>query len=381
MEQATDSPFSELPEALVEEMLNQCDNLGQELSRSFQELFDRKEEVREKLKKMIKTDRDITFAPSHPTSCGVDGSYAIEKLLSTDIVAMAGVAVEGLAPPTEKRHWPKPRHFSNVLTVSHRYDSTNIVRAIMMAKEIQLACRAPHDIVFFDGSLTIPVIYFNQAFNSLKDSPKKLVDLFMKGNGEFKNIVVTFESFYEILRSPRSDKLYVGLPKYTTKSEIAEMLNMHGHEDRSLLTFTLKPGEYIGPLALKKKSDQDWHLNNIPKEIEKIASGVIDAVNNLNVIYYRPYDNFPVLRIECSSSVAENNQRLALLFESLRLQCGAPGIIEPYPLYLADRMVKHLRTALPALRKTTTQEMSLKWEEKIGNMYLAMHGYRTEFGK
>jgi hypothetical protein len=74
-------------------------------------------------------------------------------------------------------------------------------------------------------------------------------------------------------------------------------------------------------------------------------------------------------------------QRLAILFESLRLQCGAPGVMEPYPLYLADRMVKHLRTALPAIRKTTTQEMSLKWEDSLGNIYLAMHGYRTEWGK
>lgn len=55
--------------------------------------------------------------------------------------------------------------------------------------------------------------------------------------------------------------------------------------------------------------------------------------------------------------------------------------MEPYPLYLADRMVKHLGTALPAIRRTTTQEMSLKWEESLGNMYLAMHGYRTEQGR
>jgi hypothetical protein len=54
--------------------------------------------------------------------------------------------------------------------------------------------------------------------------------------------------------------------------------------------------------------------------------------------------------------------------------------MEPYPIYLADRMVKHLGTALPAIRKSTTQEMSLKWDEGIGSMYLAMHGYRTEWG-
>ncbi|KKK47678.1 hypothetical protein LCGC14_3152740 [marine sediment metagenome] len=42
--------------------------------------------------------------PTNPTSCAVDGSFSIEKLLSTDIVVSASVAVEGLAPPTEERH-------------------------------------------------------------------------------------------------------------------------------------------------------------------------------------------------------------------------------------------------------------------------------------
>jgi len=80
------------------------------------------------------------------------------------MVAIAGVAVEGLTPPTEKRHWPKPHHFSKVLTVSHN-DSTAVVsRAIMMSMELIIANRAPHDVIFLDGSLTTPFIYFNQAW-------------------------------------------------------------------------------------------------------------------------------------------------------------------------------------------------------------------------
>ena len=55
--------------------------------------------------------------------------------------------------------------------------------------------------------------------------------------------------------------------------------------------------------------------------------------------------------------------------------------MEPFPLYLADRMVKHMRTALPAIRKTTTQEMSQNWEGNYSDLYFAMHGYRTEWGK
>jgi hypothetical protein len=87
------------------------------------------------------------------------------------------------------------------------------------------------------------------------------------------------------------------------------------------------------------------------------------------------------LRLELSPEVVNNRNRLSILLESVKSQCSVPGLMEPFPLYLADRMVKHLRTALPAIRRTATQEMSLKWTGKYSDLYFAMHGYRTEFGK
>lgn len=382
MEENLINPFEELPEALVEEMLNQCDGLGNDLSNSFKEIYLKKTDIRKKLKELnlLRRDTELSVAPSHPTSCGVDGSYAIEKLLCTDMIAMAGVAVEGLTPPKENRIWERPHHFSGVMTIRHNADSTNVVRAIGMSMELQLVGRAPHDTIFFDGSLTIPAIYLHQAFNSLKDMPDKLIKLFKEGKNEFKGIRKTFEYYKEILTSPRTDKIFAGFPKYSTKGEIAEMLGMNGFEDRSLLTFSLDAGEFVGPIDMKQP-EQEWHFYNYPNEIKDSIPHIIDGLKNIKIIYYRPYEHFPTLRIEVSQSIASNLQRLAILFESIKLQCGAPGIMEPYPLYLADRMVKHLGTALPAIRRTTTQEMSLKWEESLGNMYLAMHGYRTEQGR
>ena len=71
-------------------------------------MFEKKNEFRDILesKGLLKLDRNLTKMPYHPTTSGVDGAFALEKLLYTDIVAMAGVAVEGLTPPSEKRHWP-----------------------------------------------------------------------------------------------------------------------------------------------------------------------------------------------------------------------------------------------------------------------------------
>jgi hypothetical protein len=64
----------------------------------------------------------------------------------------------------------------------------------------------------------------------------------------------------------------------------------------------------------------------------------------------------------------------------MRIQCGAPSIFEPYPVFMADRMVKHLSAAIPALRRTTTQFIAERWPEGLGSAFLAMHGYRTDSG-
>ena len=55
-------------------------------------------------------------------------------------------------------------------------------------------------------------------------------------------------------------------------------------------------------------------------------------------------------------------------------------MLEPYPLYLADRTVKALARALPAFRQVTTQRIAEKHEGDVGEVFFAMHGYRSETG-
>lgn len=377
IESINEKPFEELPEALVEEMLDQCSDLVECLSDSFQKIFERRNKIRNTLikKKLLAKDREISSAPTYPTTCGVDGSIATEKLISTDMVAIAGLAVEGLTPPTEVRFWPRPHHLSRILNASHN-DSTYVVaRAIMMCMELELAAKAPHAVIFLDGSLTTPFIYFNQALNKKEEAPEELSSILDS------MIHVAFGSYQEILVSARTDKLFVGIPKYTTRKEITEgILGIHGYEDRGVLSFILDAGEFVGPVEISPPQTE-WHIDQLPGNSGEAVKSIISELEGIHIVYYRPYHHFPALRVEIPHSVVTNTQRLAILFEALGLQCGVPGIIEPYPLYLADRMVKHLSTALPAIRRTSTQEMAFRWTNMPGDMYLAMHGYRTEWRK
>ena len=244
MQLSNESPFSELPEALVEEMLGRSDQLSIELTESLSRIRSRREEFHESLENagLLRNSADIIGSPNYPTSCGVDGSYAIEKLLTTDMIVAAALAVEGLTPPNEKRFWPRPHHLVLTNTIPHSESTNVILRGIMVAMELGLTVRAPHDVVFIDGSLVTPLIYLNQCLHKSKEAPSKIKDEL------HRHMLSASESYTEILNAERSDKEYVGIPKYTTKNEIGSRLGSEPFEDRALLSFVLKPGELTAPL-------------------------------------------------------------------------------------------------------------------------------------
>jgi len=383
MEKKDQTPFAELPEALVEEMLSKSEQIGDRLYDSFKEIQNNKDQMRKQLRdnNILKHDTEVGY-PEIPTTCGIDGSYAVEKLLATDLAACAAVAIEGLTPPSEKRHWAKPHHRVFIHPEKHDLDTSTVIRGVMMEMELELAARAPHDIVFLDGSLTTPLIYMNQAVN-------KVIEWENEGNQtevgkELKERFAQFLKDYKtILESSRTDKLWVSLPKYTTRRELGKMFSWSSnYDDRAILTTILSPGEFTSPIPLEQPQ-QPWHLR-LPfdnEEIEKLKDGVISAINRIYVIYYRPHNWTPAFRIEVSSSIATNNSRIGVLLQGLKYQSGTPGIMEPYPLYIADRMVKHLRAAIPAFRQTATKRMTELHQGDIGEIFFSMHGYRTESGR
>jgi hypothetical protein len=165
-----EQPFYQLPETLVEEMLSQSQNTGDVLLGSLTEVSKKKCAFRDELLEagLLKREADLPHVPP-PTTCGIDGSYVVERLTATDIAAVAAIAMEGLIPPSENRLWEKPHHKVFIHSQSHNPDTTVIVRGIMWEMEIILASRSPHDVVFIDGSITNPFLNLNAAISKLKD--------------------------------------------------------------------------------------------------------------------------------------------------------------------------------------------------------------------
>ena len=382
------TPFADLPAALVDEVLEQTSTVARELLASFQEVRVGREELRATLVEsgLVLAESSLGYPPL-PTTCAADGSYAIERLLTTDLAAAAAVAVEGLTPPSEKRHWELPRHKSFVAAEPHIEDTATVLRAVMLGEELRLVTDAPHDLLMLDGTLTLPIIYFNQALNKAPDSVRLCA-----ARELLENCSTYLEAYLATLKSERSDKHFVALPKYSTRREIGRDLGWpESYDDRGMLTMLLNPGELTKPRALEHPRDSDgnvtWHLNTqrlpatVRRQATELADEIVAAVGSVRVFYYKPQDWLPALRVETSASVASNTQRLATVVQGIKHQTATPSMLEPYPIYLADRTVKALARAIPAFRQVTTQRMSEHYEGDIGEVFFAMHGYRSEVGR
>jgi hypothetical protein len=229
----TSQPFVDLPAGLVDELIDSTGAIGSRVLAGFEELRTRRGELRDQLEGDGILDFEGDLPDAEPaTVVAVDGSYAVDRLLTTDLCVCAAVGIEGLTPPTETRSWPDPRHRTFVTEEAHDEDTATVLRAVMIGHELELARLAPHSIVMLDGTLTLPIIYFNQAFERAASSPQRRVSQrFLSSAPEF------LEAYEQMLTSPRSDKYYVGLPKYSTKREIGTKLGWPpAYDDRALLS-------------------------------------------------------------------------------------------------------------------------------------------------
>lgn len=379
MSESNNNPFIDLPASLLEDALAITEDVSQLLLSDIENLTSQRTSFRAALEssEMILRESDLGV-PIAPTTCGTDGSYAIERMLTVDMAIAATVAVEGLAPPKETRYWQEPQHSIFVAAEPHSEDTPTILRAVMLGRELCLAVSAPHDLVLLDMTLTLPIIYFNQAINAVPGSTLKCATEFVEHADEY------LSAYANILTSTRSDHYYAGFPKYSTRREICDFLGWSGpYDDRGLLSLVLRAGELTKPTPITQPQ-QAWHFSapklKMPGTIVSSVARILDGLTKVHVFYYRPQSWLPALRIEVSGAVAHNQARLATVVQGVKMQCSTAAMLEPYPLYLADRTVKAAARSLPALRHISTQQLASQYSGNLGDVFLAMHSYRSESG-
>ena len=371
-----DSPsFLEIPASLVEQMLQRTNEIGDILQSSMHDINRKREKFRQQLEQIGLLDNDINFGNIKPlVSGGVDGAYAVDRLLGTDLLFAAAVGVEGINE-LENGKRIAPNHDVFVYPEKHNPENMISARAIMVEMEIKLAANAPYDIVYLDGSLTTALIHMYKAINFIENLNSKSSD---KIREDFKDFLISYK---KILDFKDSYKYYLGIPKYTSRNDIGKNLHWpENYDDRAILTLILDPGEFTRPKLFT--SEEGWHVR-LPYEDEELRvlmQQVISGIKNLSVIYYKPHPWCPALRIEMPSAIAGDETKLNSILINIKNQCQTPSIMEPFPLYMADRIAKHMAPAIPAYKQIIMNQMTQLNDHNEKDIFFLMHSYRTEGG-
>ena len=159
--------FLEIPASLVEQMLQKTNEIGGILQSSIHDINRKRQKYRLQLEQTGLLDNDVRFRNiDQLISGGVDGAYAVDRLLGTDLLFAAAVAVNGMNEENGRRILPSHDVFVN--PEKHNPENMIAARAIMVEMEIELAANAQYDIVYLDGSLTTALIHMYKAISFIE---------------------------------------------------------------------------------------------------------------------------------------------------------------------------------------------------------------------
>lgn len=246
----------------------------------------------------------------------------------------------------------------------------------MISMELDLAAKAPHDLVLLDGSFIILLIYLNQGLTSVGDAPQILRDEFQRRWRDEK----VLDRFMALLASDRT----VAVPKYSGRNELAELLaggDLPETDGKTLATLILSPGEYTSPEPIYHfgGEDQEYHLptSNCPEQTQRLIN---QHLADMRVIFFRPFGWAPAIRLELPKLIASSLTRLSMVLHGIERQFFSPAVLEPYPLFLADRMVKSLGAGVAVIEQAVAQHVVGRSAD-VETTLLCLQNYRTEGGR
>lgn len=367
--------FSDLPDALVRDLLNQASPVAEAIQARLEALRTSRAGVRDEALRRgwirRKADLDV---PREPSVAGVDGSYQVHRLTALDLAAAAAVAVEGTAREA-RRYWEQPHHRMWVRGAEHSKNLVNTLRGLMISMELELAALAPHDIVLLDGSFIVLVIYLNQGLTSVDEAPMVLRAEFL----DRWSRVGVLDRLLAVLSSDR----VVAVPKYSGRNELAELLPDPDQtvDAKTVATMILEPGEYTAPLPIYDfgTDEREYHLPDryCPAAARRAMNAHLAA---MRAIFFRPFGWAPAIRLEVPQAIATSLNRLSIVLHGLERQFFTPAVIEPYPLFIADRMVKSLGAGVSVVEQAVAQQVAGSTAD-VETTLLFLQNHRTEGGR
>ena len=385
MDRVKNDLYANLPDDLLEEIIQDAPRIAEHLKPLFDELLQNRRNIQDKLEEsnLIRNASELEN-PSSPSVSGIDGGQAIDKALGADTLIAVAVGVEGLVRE-DKRKWSGIQHKNWQTVLSHHSESNSkIVRGAMTALELLIISQAPHDVIIADGSHQSPVIGINSLTSmSTLDDPIHAKTMFDIIND--LNVVTS-------LKKSMENQNVVYMVKYDSSQDIGLTALKDFDikvDDKTIMSLVLRPNEFTKPLKVGQtyKTQGVWSSLNISlsqkldceSDIrQNLKSSLNEAIRipknrKIYFTYYKPYDWSPAYRIEIKEQCARSEYELAKVLKAVQEQVVSSDIQEPYPQYLADLMAKSISGGLEALRTVVQSAIS----DNPSLLKLITQSYRT----
>ena len=331
--------FGDLPDALINELLTRSPEVTKRARESVSARIDERDDLRSraKLLGLISQTNDLT--DMQPKSvAAVDGSIALIRLAAFEIAGAAALAVDGLGVEASDS---KPPYKFEIHIIDPIARAREIVYGLMFCMEYETAHAVNRDLVMLDGTFFTGMVAISLALRTAGDLRDELSEAFKQRWTES-----AIELIPEILESDN----ITAIPKRSSANEFVGQTRLFGGKQvdfngRSTASLILKTGEYTRPFDLETRG---FHLDS-PDLYRNYTNQLQAMYSKIKVVYYKPHEWSHAFRIELPPAIAGDNTRLEETLEIIRRQTTNPAMLEPYPLYVADRFAKSLQKGVAAL--------------------------------
>lgn len=337
--QITAEVFGDLPDALINELLTRSTEVTERARESVGARIHERDDLRSRAQQLGLISQTDDLSDLTPKSvAAVDGSPALVRLAAFELSGAAALAVDGLGgnPAGNNLPYEFDIHITDPIA-----RASEIAYGLMFCMEYEIARAVDRDLVMLDGTFFTGMVAISLALRTSKYLRDELSEAFKaRWNESAMNLVP------EILDS----NSIIAIPKRSSANEFATQTRLFESREidfngRSTASLILRAGEYAGPFEIETHS---FHLD--PSDFYGNYTFRLQSMfAELKVVYYKPHDWSHAFRIELPPAIANDESRLGEALEIIRQQTTNPAMLEPYPLYVADRFAKSLQKGVAAL--------------------------------
>ena len=347
--QLTSEAFGDLPDALINELLSRAQCIRNKANKHVDTQVRERKPLREQARKLGLIN-ELPKMPNLPPQSvsAVDGSMVSKRLASFDFHAATALAVDGIGSDTSEDrslhdivvHINPPQPYGREVTL-----------ALMFCMEYEIANKAidNRELVMLDGAFSTGLIAISKALVSAQNHNDALIsDFFDRWTQK------TMSNLPEIIVSDR----VIALPKRSSANEFATQTRLFNSREidtngRSTASLILDANEYSGPFCFDSRTPQTWPPGLYPEFWRDVSS----RLEELQVVYFKPHDWSHAYRVEMTPKIASDENRRHKALDIIRGQTTNSAMMEPYPLYVADRFAKSLNKGTEAILQAVRSEI------------------------